>query len=117
MRHAKKDKKFPRRRLGQRRSFFRNLEGQLIENEKMETTVARAKALRPKLEELMTLAKKQNLGSLRLLLAKLPKVAAFKIYYELAKRYENRAGGYLRIIKESKSRKRDGAEMAIIEFI
>ena len=47
MRHAKKDKKFPRRRLGQRRAFLRNLEGQLIEDEKMETTMARAKAIRP----------------------------------------------------------------------
>ena len=117
MRHAKKDKKFPRRRLGQRRAFLRNLEGQLIENEKMETTVARAKAIRPKVEELMTLAKKQNIASLRLLLSKLPKVAAFKIYYELAKRYENRKGGYLRIVKEAKARKRDGSSMAIIEFV
>jgi len=63
------------------------------------------------------LAKKNNLGTLRLLLARLPKPAAQKLFYEIAPRYQNRAGGYLRIIKSGKPRKKDGAEMAIIEFV
>lgn len=117
MRHAKKDKKFSRRRLGQRRSFLRNLEGQLIENEKIETTILRAKVLRPRVEKLVTLAKKQNLASLRILLSRLPKEAAFKLFYEMAKKYEGKRGGYLRIIRGLKARKRDGARMAIIEFV
>jgi len=54
---------------------------------------------------------------LRLLLARLPRAAAQKLFYEIAPRYQNRAGGYLRVIKSSKSRKKDGAETAIIEFI
>src|SRR3989344_1967438 len=117
MRHGTKDKKFSRRRLGQRRSFLRNLAGQLIEHERIETTVARARVLRPRVEKMITLAKKQTIASLRLLMARLPKDAATKLYYEVSKRYGGRTGGYLRIIKGAHSRKRDGAEMALIEFV
>lgn len=117
MRHNKKDKKFGRKRLGQRNSFLRNLTGQLIQNEKIETTVARAKVLRPRMEKLITLAKKQNLASLRLLLSRLPKEAAMKLFYEIGRRYEKRSGGYVRIIKGADTRKRDAAPMAIIELL
>jgi large subunit ribosomal protein L17 len=65
----------------------------------------------------VTLAKKQNLASLRLLMSRLNKKAAQKIYYQIAPRYKSRKGGYTRIIKGLKQRKKDGTRMAIIEFV
>lgn len=85
--------------------------------EKIETTVARAKEIRPLVERLVSVAKKQQLANLRLLIARLPKTSAQKLFYEIAPRYQGRVGGYLRIIKHTKSRKRDNAPLAIIEFI
>lgn len=85
--------------------------------ERVETTVARAKEVRPTVERLVTLAKRQNVASLRQLLAKLPKDSAQKLYYELAPKYKERRGGYLRIVKEAKVRKRDATPLAIIEFV
>jgi len=85
--------------------------------ERIETTEARAKELRPQVEKLITLGKKQTTASLRLLLARLPKVSATKIYYDLAPKYKKRAGGYLRILKTSERRKRDAAKMSVIEFV
>lgn len=109
-------RKFHRIR-GRRKSFLKALENNLILNGKITTTEARAKELRPITEKLVTLAKKQNLASLRLLLAKLPSGAALKLYYELAPKYKDRPGGYLRILKTAVSRKRDAAKQAIIEFV
>lgn len=109
-------RKFHRKR-GPRRSFLKGLAHNLIMKEKIETTVARAKEIRPMVEKLLTHAKKQQLASLRLLLSRLPKDAAQKLYYEIAPKYKERNGGYLRIIKESATRKRDGASKAIIEFV
>lgn len=109
-------RKFHRTR-GQRRAFLKSLANNLIMKERVETTVARAKEMRPAVERMVTLAKKQQLASLRLLLSQLPKQSAQKLYYDIAPRYEGRRGGYLRIIKEAKGRKRDAAPLAIIEFI
>lgn len=83
----------------------------------MTTTEARAKEIRPMVERLVTYAKKQTLANMRLLLSKVPKKAAEKLYYEIGPRYQNRAGGYLRILKVSNRRKRDAAKMALIEFV
>lgn len=105
------------RKKGPRRSFLKGLASNLILREKIETTVPRAKEIRPLVERLVTIAKKQQLASLRLLLSRLPKDAAKKLFYEIAPRYKERAGGYLRITKESKSRNRDSAPLSIIEFI
>jgi len=102
---------------GRRKSFLKNLEHNLIMREKIQTTEARAKEIRPLVERMVTLAKKQNLASLRLLLSRLPKPAATKLYYEIAPRYQGRAGGYLRILKSAARRKRDAAKQAIIEFV
>jgi len=85
--------------------------------ERIQTTEARAKEIRPQVEKLVTLAKKQNLASLRLLLSRLPKGSATKLYYDVAPRYRDRTGGYLRILKTSIRRKRDSAKQAIIEFV
>lgn len=105
------------RKKGQRRSFLKGLANNLIIREKIETTVARAKEIRPIVERLVTIAKKQQLAALRILLSRLPKAAAQKLFYEIATRYKDRKGGYLRIIKEARVRQRDGAKLSIIEFI
>lgn len=81
------------------------------------TTVARAKELKPIVERFITYGKKQNLHALRLLMKKLPREAAYKVYHEIAPRYLERKGGYTRIVKQSKRRVHDGSKMAYIEFV
>src|SRR3989344_5232143 len=100
------------RKTGPRRSFLKGLANNLIMQEKIETTAPRAKETRPLVERLVTIAKKQQLAALRSLLSKLPKQAAQKLFYEIAPRYKDRTGGYLRITKEAKHRKRDAAPLA-----
>ncbi|MBI3046510.1 MAG: 50S ribosomal protein L17 [Candidatus Harrisonbacteria bacterium] len=109
-------RKFHRIR-GRRKSFLKTLEHNLIMKERVQTTEARAKEIRPLVEQLVTLAKKQQLASLRLLLSRLPKPAALKLYYEIAPKYQGRSGGYLRILKSAARRKRDAAKQAVIEFV
>lgn len=113
---AKHARKF-NRTMGRRRSFLQGLANNLIMKEKISTTVARAKEIRPMVERMVTIAKKQQLASLRRLLAALPNRSAKKLYFDVAPRYQTRAGGYLRIIKLASARKRDAAPMAIIEFV
>jgi large subunit ribosomal protein L17 len=109
-------RKFGRIR-GRRKSFLKTLENNLIMRGKIQTTEARAKEIRPEVERLVSLAKKQNLASLRLLLARLPKDSANRLYYDIAPKYQDRPGGYLRILKTAERRKRDAAKQAIIEFV
>lgn len=116
MRHLKHGRKFHRKK-GQRTAFFKNLINSLILKEKIQTTEARAREIRPKIEKLITLGKKQNLASFRLLISRLNKKSAQKIYYQIAPRYKNQKSGYIRIIKSIKQRKKDGAKMAMIEFV
>ena len=116
MRHLKKGRKFGRRR-SQRRHFLEGLANNLIVNEKIQTTLSRARELRPYMEKLVTTARQQTLHALRLLLSRLPRRAALKLYYDIGPRYHGRAGGYLRVVKTSKTRKRDSAEAAVIEFV
>ncbi|OIO49660.1 MAG: 50S ribosomal protein L17 [Parcubacteria group bacterium CG1_02_42_13] len=116
MKHLKKGKKFGRIR-GRRKSFIAGLINNLVMKERIKTTEARAKELKPKVEKLITLAKKQNIASLRLLKAKLPEKSSSKLYYEIAPRYVNRKGGYLKVTKTAIKRKRDAAPIAVIEFI
>lgn len=115
MRHLKKGRKFGRRK-GQRKAFFKTLSHNLIMSEKLNITEARAKELKPKVERLLTHAKKQNLAGLRFLIKQLPKQSAYKLYHEIAPRYQKRPGGYLRIVKNFKLRT-DGAPLANIEFV
>lgn len=109
-------RKFHRIR-SRRKLFLKSIASGLLLREKIETTVARAKEVRPFVERLLTIAKKNNTASLRLLLAQLPKESAEKLFYEIAPRYKERKGGYLRIVKKADTRKRDGAPVASIEFI
>lgn len=105
------------RKKGPRRSFIKILANNLIMKEKIATTEERAKSIRPIVEKMITLGKKQQLAGFRLLLSRLSKQSAEKIYHEIAPRYKERPGGYLRIIKQSRMRKKDGARMATIEFV
>lgn len=116
MKHLKKGRKFGRGR-GQRKAFLRILADNLVRQERIVTTEARAKELRPFIERLVTYGKKQNLHGLRLLLQKLPKDSAYKMHHEIAPRYKERSGGYTRIVKQGVRRKSDAAKKAIIEFI
>lgn len=106
-----------RKKVGPRRNFIRILANNLIMHERIETTATRAKEIRPIVEKLITIAKHKRLADLRLLLSRIPKEAANKLYYEIGPKYMERKGGYLRIIKGGSVRKRDAAPKAIVEFV
>jgi large subunit ribosomal protein L17 len=108
-------RKFHRKR-DQRRAFMKILANNLIENEKITTTLVRAKELKSFIEKIISKAKKQDLNALRYLLRFFNKRIAFKVFYDISQRYKERNGGYVRIIKLGKFRK-DGAELATIEFV
>jgi large subunit ribosomal protein L17 len=106
------------RKSGQRRAFLQGLAGNLIMKEKINTTETRAKAIRPLVERLVTIARRNRLADLRLLIARLAnKQSAAKLFYDIGPRYKNRPGGYTRIVKLGRARKRDGARTARIEFV
>jgi large subunit ribosomal protein L17 len=109
-------KKFHRKK-DQRKALFKILAHHLIMNEKIKTTHQRAKFLKAIMERLISKAKKQDLSSLRYLLERLPKKSAYKVFYELAPKYKERTGGYVRIIKLPFLRKKDNAQMSLIEFV
>ncbi len=117
MRHLKKGKKF-HRLTGPRRAFLRNLTKDLIRHGRIETTETRAKAIRPIVERMITFAKRENLTSRRVLISRLQdKAVVKKLIEDVAPRYRERHGGYVRIVKSGKNRKRDGARVAVIEFV
>ena len=117
MRHLKEGKKFGRLR-GDRISFLRNLANDVIRAGKIETTETRAKAVRPIVERLITHAKKQDLASRRLISSRVQNVRIVKkLCDDIAPRYADRNGGYLRITKLQKTRKRDGVKLARVEFV
>ncbi|GIW65849.1 MAG: 50S ribosomal protein L17 [Candidatus Parcubacteria bacterium] len=116
MKHLVKTKNFHRKR-DQRNALMKILAHNLIMKERIKTTTARAKYLRKIVEKLITKAKKQDLSVLRLLIKKLPKKSAYKLFYEIAPRYKERNGGYLRVIKLPLKRLKDNAELSIIEFV
>ena len=116
MRHLKRKKILDRNR-DQRKALLRNLMLALVKEERIKTTVAKAKFLRPKVEKIITLGKKNNLTSRRRLMSVFNnEIIAKKILEKIAPRYQERKGGYTRIVKIG-CRKSDGAEMAIIEFV
>ena len=125
MRHRVKKKHFDRTKE-QRKALFRSLARSLILEERIVTGVERAKALRPIIEKLVTLARKANATEDRIeklfyrrqALSLLPdKEAVAKLFEDLGPRFADREGGYVRIVKLPMPRRGDGAEQAIIEFI
>lgn len=116
MRHQKKGTTLDRKKAP-RTALLRNLATSIILYEKVKTTEAKAKAVKPIVEKLVTIAKKNDLMARRRLLEVLfDKKAVEKALNVLGTRYQTRAGGYLRITKLSK-RPGDGAAIVQIEFV
>jgi large subunit ribosomal protein L17 len=116
MRHLVSGSKLGRQ-PAHRKATLRNLVTNLIEKERIQTTILRAKAARPLAERMITLGKRDSLHARRQAAAYLttPEATA-KLFGELAPRFADRQGGYTRIIRTG-WRIGDGAELAIIEFI
>lgn len=117
MRHAKKRNKLGRD-SAHRKSLLSNLSKELIEHERIKTSQARAKAAKPEIEKLITLAKRGDLHARRQALSTLhqDKFAVHKLFDEIAPRYAERPGGYTRIIKIG-PRKSDSTEMVFLELV
>jgi large subunit ribosomal protein L17 len=106
------------KKAGPRRSFMKSLMHNFIMKGSMATTTDRARATRMAVERLITLAKRQDVAHLRMLISRLPhRSSACKLFYEIAPRYADRKGGYTRIVKLGTARMRDGAPVARIEFV
>tara|TARA_Y100000816_G_scaffold21555_1_gene13921 strand:- start:359 stop:799 length:441 start_codon:yes stop_codon:yes gene_type:complete len=100
-----------------RKALIKNMLNSLIKYEQIITTLPKARLIRPQAEKLITLGKNKNLTNTRVLISKLQdKTNANKILNTLSKRYEKRAGGYIRIIKAG-YRHGDNSPMAVIEFV
>ena len=116
MRHKLAGRKL-NRTSAHRKSMFKNMAASLIKYEQISTTLPKAKDLRPIVEKLITIGKKGSLHARRQLISKLPKDANIdKLMNELAERYKDRKGGYIRIIKKG-FRYGDSASLAIIELV
>lgn len=116
MRHLKKSKKFDRKKSA-RRALFRSLAVRFFANEKLATVEEKAKFLKQFTDQMITLGKKNTLHSRRKLISQLlDQNIVEKIMRDIAPRYNNRHGGYSRIIKTGQ-RRGDGAKTAIIELI
>ena len=116
MRHRKKGRQLSRTR-SHRKATLRNLATSLFEHERIETTTAKAKELRPYAERLITLARRGDVHSRRLAAAKIQdRQVLGKLFDDIAPRYAERPGGYTRILKLG-NRKGDAAEMSLIELV
>ena len=117
MRHQKKTVKLGRTQ-GHRNALLANLAVSLIEHGQIKTTVAKAKAVRPVIEKLVTKAKTGTLHARRMALADLRhnEVAVRKLFTEIGPLNAERKGGYTRIVKLG-MRRSDAAEMAIIQWV
>ena len=97
--------------------MFANMACSLIEHEQIKTTLPKAKELKPIVEKLITLAKKGNLHSRRILISRIKQQEAVKKLFDvLASRYQDRRGGCVRVLKAGQ-RYGDMADMAIIELV
>ena len=100
-----------------RKALLMNMLNSLVKYEQIKTTLPKAKFLKPQADKLITLGKKDSLQTSKLLISQLQdSKSANKVKKTLSKRYENRKGGYTRIIKAG-FRYGDNAPMAIIEFV
>ncbi len=117
MRHNKTRHKLSRD-SAHRKALIMNLSREVIDHERIRTTHAKAKALRPEVEKLITLAKRGDLHARRQAMAALgqDKFVVYKLFEEVAPRYSDRPGGYTRILKLG-PRPSDATEMALIELV
>lgn len=116
MKHLIKKKKL-NKKPSHRKALLRNLAISLAEHGRIETTLAKAKALRPYFEKVVTVGKSNDLSSRRKIISTLGNQdAAAKIVSEISPKYSERKGGYTRILKVG-FRSGDAAPMAIIELV
>jgi len=116
MRHQVKGRKL-RRPTAHRRALLRNLVTSFLDKERIRTTLAKAKEVRPLAEKMITLGRKGTLHARRQVLAFVKKEAVVtKIFDDLGPRFGQRPGGYSRIIKLGR-RMGDGAQLAMLELV
>ena len=117
MRHARAGKKLGRD-SAHRKALLTNLSRQLIEHERIQTSQAKAKAVKPEVEKLITLAKRGDLHARRQALSafRQDKFTVHKLFEEVAPRYAERPGGYTRILKLG-PRRSDATEMVYLELV
>ncbi len=116
MRHGIKGRKL-NRSSAHRKALLMNLSNSLIKHGRIKTTLPKAKELKPFVEKMITLGKKGDLNSRRILASILrDSEAVMKVFSELAENFKERHGGYTRIMKYG-YRFGDNAPMAIIEFV
>ena len=116
MRHKMGYKKL-NRTSEHRKALIKNMLNSLIKYEQITTTLPKAKVLKPQADKIITLGKKDTLSNTKTLISKLQDIKSTnKVKKTLSKRYENRRGGYTRIIKAG-FRYGDNAPMAVIEFV
>jgi len=116
MRHRKSGAKLGRT-AAHRRALKRNMAESLFRHERIRTTIAKAKELRPYVERLITLSKKDTVHARRLFAREIQnKKVIQRVFTEIGPRFEGRQGGYTRVIRLG-TRLGDAAEMAIIELV
>ena len=116
MRHRNKGRQLSRTAT-HRKATLRNLATALFRHERIETTTAKAKELRPYAERLITLARRGDLHARRLAGRKIQdRQVLGKLFDDIAPRFQERPGGYTRILKVG-NRKGDAAEMSLIELV
>ena len=116
MRHARSGKKLGRD-SAHRKALYSNLAGALITHGRIETTEAKAKAVRPYAEKLITLGKRGDLHARRQAMAELrSNDVVHKLFSDVAPRFAERPGGYTRVVKLG-PRQGDAAQMALLEFV
>ena len=117
MRHQKNRHKLSRD-SAHRKALLMNLSKEVISHERIRTTEAKAKAVKPEVEKLITLAKRGDLHARRQALSALgqDKFTVYKLFEEIAPRYTERPGGYTRILKLG-PRRSDSTEMVLLELV
>jgi large subunit ribosomal protein L17 len=117
MRHRKQRGKLSRD-ASHRKALLSNLCREVIDHERIQTTEAKAKAAKPELERLITLAKRGDGHARRQAMSRLgqDKFVVYKLFEEIAPRYADREGGYTRILKLG-PRKSDSTEMVFLELV
>src|SRR5918997_3925583 len=117
MRHRKQKGKLSRD-AAHRKALMMNLSREVIEHERIQTSEAKAKAVKPELERLITLARRGDAHARRQAMARLgqDKFVVYKLFEELAPRYAEREGGYTRILKLG-PRRSDSTEMVFLELV
>jgi large subunit ribosomal protein L17 len=117
MRHGRKRHKLSRD-AAHRKALLKNLSRDLLEHERIRTSQAKAKAVKPEVEKLITLAKRGDLHARRQALSALgqDRFLVHKLFEEVAPRYAERPGGYTRIVKLG-PRRSDSTEMVFLELV